>query len=81
MDLDGGAICDQGRKGKLELDCGRGIVNSESFNALRYAAEAHVAVGKPEFSTQCKGEARRMSTMLTRCDVGVEEVFVGLGKG
>jgi hypothetical protein len=40
-----------------------------------------MAVGKAEFSTQCKGEARRMSSILTRCDVGLEEVFVGLGKG
>ena len=64
--------------GGLELDYGTGIVNSESFNALRYAAEAYLAVGKVEMSSSCEAEARRMFAVLTGSDVGVEEVFAGL---
>jgi hypothetical protein len=66
------------RDGKLELDYGNGFVNSESFNALRYAAEAYLAVGKVELSGRCETEARRIFQILTGCDVGVEEVFAGL---
>ncbi len=66
------------REGRLELDYEKGIVNSESFNALRYAAEAYLAVGKVELSSSCEAEARRMFALLTGCNVGVEEVFAGL---
>ena len=66
------------RDGRLELDYARGIVNSESFTALRYAAEAYLAVGKVELSGRCEEEARKMFTILTGSDVGVEEVFAGL---
>jgi hypothetical protein len=66
------------REGKLELDYEKAIVNSESFNMLHYAAEAYPAVGKVEMSARCEEEARRMFTVLTGCDVGVEEVFAGL---
>jgi hypothetical protein len=66
------------KDGKLDLDYETGMVNSESFNALRYAAEAYLAVGKVELSSRCEGEARKMFTVLTGCDVGVEEVFAGL---
>lgn len=64
--------------GNLELDYEKGMVNSESFNALRYSAEACLAVGKVELSSRCEREARRMFAMLTGSDVGVEEVFAGL---
>jgi hypothetical protein len=53
-------------------------VNSESFNALRYAAEAYLAVGKAELSGQCEREARRMFKMLTGGDVGAEDAFTVL---
>jgi hypothetical protein len=60
------------------LDYKKRIVNSEGFNALRYAAEAYLAVGKVELSSRCEGEVRKMFAVLTGCDVGVEEVFAGL---
>jgi hypothetical protein len=66
------------KDGKLDLDYAKGIVNSESFNALRYAAEAYLAVGKVELSGRCDEEARKMFAILTGSDVGVEEVFTGL---
>ena len=53
-------------------------MNSEDFNALRYAAEAYLAVGKVELSSRCEGEARKMFAVLTGCDVCVEEVFANL---
>jgi hypothetical protein len=53
-------------------------VNSESFNALRYVAEAYLDVGKVELSSRCEGEARKVLAVLTGCDTGVEEVFAGL---
>ena len=53
-------------------------MNSESFNALRYAAEAYLAVGKAELSGQCEREARRMFKMLTGGDVGAEDAFTVL---
>jgi hypothetical protein len=66
------------KDGKLDLDYEKGIVNSESFNALRYAAETYLAVGKVELSSRGEAEATRMFAVLTGCDVGVEEVFAGL---
>jgi hypothetical protein len=63
---------------KLELDYEKVIVNSETFNMLRYAAEVYLAVGKVELSGRCEEEARRMFTVLTGCDVGVEEMFAVL---
>jgi hypothetical protein len=66
------------RDGELELDYDKGIVNSESFNMLRYAVEAYHAVGKVELSVRCEEEARRMFKILTGCDIGIEEVFAGL---
>jgi hypothetical protein len=60
------------------LDYEKRIANSEGFNALRYAAEAYLAVGKVELSGRCEGEARKMFAVLTGCDVCVEEVFAGL---
>lgn len=67
------------KEGMLKLDYGTGIVNSESLNALRYAAETYLAVGKVDLSSQCEREARKMFATLTGCDIGVEEVFAGLG--
>ncbi len=67
------------KEGNLELDYGTGIVNSESFNALSYAAEAYLAVRKVEISSQCENEARKMFEVLMGCNVSVEEVFTGLG--
>ncbi len=67
------------KKGNLELDYGTRIVNSENFNALRYAAEAYLAVRKVELSSQCEKEVKRMFEVLTGCDVSVEEVFTRLG--
>jgi len=66
------------KDGRLDLDYGKGILNSEGFNALRYAAEAYLAVGKVELSSQCEREARRMFVVLTGSDVGIEEVFAVL---
>ena len=69
--------------GKSELNFGKGIVNSESFNAVRYAAQAFAAVGKLDMQKLCEKEARRMFVVLTGSEVGVEEVFakeVGIGR-
>ncbi len=55
----------------------RGITNSESFNALRYAAVACKALGNGELAVKCEEKARDMFRMLTGSEVGIEEVFRG----
>jgi hypothetical protein len=68
------------RDGRLGLDYKKGMVKRESFNMLRHAAEAYLAIGKVELSGRCEEESRMMFTVLTGCDVGVEKVFAGLKK-
>ncbi|RDL33831.1 SET protein [Venustampulla echinocandica] len=56
-----------------------GLVNSESFGALRYAAEAFEALGKLEGKEKCMDAARRMYVVLGGCDVGRDE-FLASGE-
>lgn len=65
------------KDGKLDLDYEKGIVNSESFNALRYAAETYLAVGKVELSSRvrrrprgCLQCLRGVMLVLRRCLLG-----------
>ena len=59
----------------LELDSSKGITNSESFNALRYASAAYRAVGKVDLSQQCNKAAREMFVVLTGSMVGIDAVL------
>lgn len=54
-----------------------GLVNTESFGALRYAAEAFEALGKLEEKEKCLDAARRMYVVLAGCDVGRDEFLAG----
>lgn len=56
---------------------GRGIVNVESFGALKAAGEAYRALGEEGMAERCEVEARGMWEVITGCRVGVEEVFKG----
>ena len=59
------------------MDIGRGIVNVESFGALKSAGEAYRALGEKKMAERCEVEARGMWEVITGCRVGVDEVFKG----
>jgi hypothetical protein len=63
------------REGKLHLEYQKGIVNSETFNALQYAMETYRELGKKELAKQCEHEARLMFGIITGDSDGVEEAF------
>ncbi|KAF4634476.1 hypothetical protein G7Y89_g3632 [Cudoniella acicularis] len=62
-------------EGKLVLDWETGIVNTESFNALRIAAEGFEALGDENMKVQCETAAKRIFVVLAGCDVGMEEIM------
>ncbi|KAH7382969.1 hypothetical protein BKA64DRAFT_173875 [Cadophora sp. MPI-SDFR-AT-0126] len=57
------------------MGMGTGIVNVESFGALKTASEAYIALGQEELAKKCEDEARGMWEIITGCGVGVEELF------
>ncbi|KAH8661654.1 hypothetical protein BGZ60DRAFT_530604 [Tricladium varicosporioides] len=63
-------------EGKLVMNWETGIVNTESFNALRIAAEGYAIQGEGLLRSQCESAAKRMFVVLAGSDVGFDEILV-----
>lgn len=72
----GGESLGEGDRGEA-IELGRGIVNVESFAALKAAGEAYKALGEEGMGERCEVEAKGMWEVITGCGVGVQEVFKG----